>query len=287
MTTAPEFDPDQLKARTRSLWDAYATGWASSAPVIRNWLAPATKAMIEMAGIAPGAHVLDVAAGAGDQTLDIARCVGPAGYILATDLSPAILALAQENVRRAGLRNVETRVADCETLCAGDAAFDAAVCRLGLMFCPTPVSALRQIHRALKVGGRLCTMVFSSPERNPCISTLMSTAIKHAGLPPRDPYQPGGLLSLGKPGLVDRLFGEAGFTAIATTKVDAPFQLVSVDDYLAFIQNSASPILELLARLDNERRQTAWSEIRDRLLAFQNPKGWTGPNELLLTVGQK
>ena len=60
----------------------------------------------------------------------------------------------------------------------------------------------------------------------------MSTALKHAGLPPRDPFQPGGLLSLGKPGLIDDLFREAGFREIATTKIAAPFRLPTVRDYI-------------------------------------------------------
>ncbi len=41
--------------------------------------------------------------------------------------------------------------------------------------------------------------MFSEPQYNLCIGILMSTALKHAGLPPYDPFQPGSLLSLGKP----------------------------------------------------------------------------------------
>jgi ubiquinone/menaquinone biosynthesis C-methylase UbiE len=281
------FDADAFKAATRDQWDKHAKGWDDHSAQIRNWLRGATDAMLAMAEIAPGARVLDVAAGAGDQTLEIARRIGPTGSVLATDLSPAILDYARENVRRAGYENVQMLTADGENLDVIEASFDAAICRLGLMFFPDPAKGLRKIARALKSGGLACTMVFSTPDRNPCVATLLATAFKHADLPPRDPYQPGGLLSLGKPGLIDELFRQAGFSRVATTKVVAPFRLPSVSDYLDFVRNSASPIVQILGRLDIAARNAAWVEIENRLSAFNTADGWEGPNELLLTAGRK
>lgn len=282
--TATAFDAGKFKDATRALWDTHAEGWNGSAAKIRQWLRAATDAMIEMAAIKPGMRVLDVAAGAGDQTLDIARRVGLAGHVLATDLSPRIIEFARENARRAGLSNIETVVADGENL-EFAANFDAVVCRLGLMFFPNPEKGLLAMFRALRPGGRACTMQFSTPDKNPCVGILVSTAFKYAGIPPRDPYQPGGLLSLGKPGLSDELFRKAGFSQVATTKVTAPFLLPSVKDYLSFVRTSASPILQILAPLNEAARNAAWTEIEDRLSAFNAPNGWEGPNELLLTVG--
>src|SRR3990170_4299133 len=193
MNQAPPFDPEKFKAATREQWDKNAKGWNERSPQIRAWLAGATKAMLDMADVKPGSRVLDAAAGAGDQTLDIAERVGPNGYVLATDISPGILEFAKENARRAGYGNVETKAADGENLGVEEASFDAAVCRLGLMLYPDPLKGLREIYRALKPGARLATMVFSGPEQNPCVVILVSTAFKHAGLPPRDPWRPGPL----------------------------------------------------------------------------------------------
>lgn len=286
MSNADPIVVDDFKTTTRDQWEKAAPGWNDHTPQIRAWLRAATDAMLEMAGVRQGARVLDVAAGAGDQTLDIARRVGPGGYVLAVDLSPAILELAQANARKAGYRNVETRVADGEQMQVDEAAFDAAVSRLGLMFLPEPLQGLREMRRALKPGGGICTMVFSKPEANPCITILMSTALKHAGLPPRDPFKPGGLLSLGKPGLLDELYKRAGFRDVATTKIDAPFRLPSAADYLNFIRASASPIQQILGKLDSTARDAAWKEMEERLKAFESPSGWEGPNELLLTAGR-
>ena len=280
-------DTRAFKTAVREQWDRSADGWNDHTSEIRAWLRIPSDAMLDMAGIVPGASVLDVAAGAGDQTLDIARRIGPKGRVLATDLSPGILALAQKNARQAGFHNVQTRVADGEDLQVEPASFDAVVCRLGLMFFPDPLQGLHGMHRALRPAGRICTMVFSRPQSNPCIGILMSTALRYAGLPARDPFQPGGLLSLGKPGLADELFRSAGFQNVATTALDAPFRLPTATHYLNFIRSSASPIQQILGRLAPDVAAAAWAEMEDRLGVFTTADGWVGPNELLLTAGQR
>lgn len=279
--------PTPSKAAVRAQWDRCAQGWNDHTPAIRRWLAPATAAMLDMAAVRTDHHVLDVAAGAGDQTLDIARRVGKGGRVLATDLSPAILQLAKANAEREGLTQVETQVGDGEQLPVESGSFDAVVCRLGLMLFADPLQGLREMQRALRPGGGVCTLVFSAPEANPCIGILMRTALRHAGLPPLPPSRPGGLLSLGKRGLLDELFQAAGFREVATTTLDAPFRLPSVKHYIEFVRASASPIQQILGRLSAEAAQAAWDDIESQLSAFSTADGWVGSNELLLTAARK
>ncbi|RZJ08595.1 MAG: methyltransferase domain-containing protein [Rubrivivax sp.] len=279
-------DPD-FKVAARRHWDAAAAGWNEHTPALHAWLSQATGAMIGMAGVQAGSRVLDVAAGAGDQTMDLAERVGPAGSVLAVDLAPALVALGEQRARLAGLTHVAWQVGDGEDLGVEAASFDAVVCRLGLMLFPNPLQGLREMHRALRPGGRVCTVVFAPPPRNPCITVLTATALRHAGLPGRDPFAPGSLFSLSRPGALDALFHEAGFRDVATTAMDAVFRMPSVDAYLQFVRSSAGPVLEILDGLGTDAAKAAWDDIRQQLLAFTTPHDWAGPNELLLTAARK
>ncbi len=112
MTPDIRMDAAAFKLETCTQWDDAAAGWDRHGPEIRNWLRIPTDAMLEMAGVSVGQNVLDVAAGAGDQTLDIAERVGATGAVVATDISADILEYALENAVRAGHRNARIHVAD-------------------------------------------------------------------------------------------------------------------------------------------------------------------------------
>jgi len=102
-TVAASFDPEKFRATTRTQWEAAAEAWDRWSPLLARWLGPATEVMLDAAGVVPGARVLDIAAGAGEQTLAAARRAGPAGHVLATDISPTILRYARTAAEKAGL----------------------------------------------------------------------------------------------------------------------------------------------------------------------------------------
>ena len=278
--------PDQVKGGAREAWNAAAQGWNDQTPQIHDWLAEATETMLDLAKVSSGSRILDVAAGAGDQSLVAARRAGPTGYVLATDISEKILEFAAANAATSGLSNIDTLVMDAEQLDVPPNSFDAVICRLGLMLSTEPLKCLQGMHQALKSGGSACVVVFSVPEKNPCIRILLQTAFKRAGLPPADPFQPGSLFSLSKPGHLHGLFAEAGFTDITTTVLSATFKLPTAASYLSFVRSSATPIIRVLSALDESARQSAWAEMESRLAEFQTPEGWMGPNELLLVAAQ-
>ena len=273
---------DSGPASAEHAWDKAAHGWNRYATIIRAWLEEATEAMLLAARVGSGDRVLDVAAGAGDQTLDIARRVGPRGRVLATDISATILALAADNARAAGLNNVTTQVADAQALGLDGAGFDAAVCRLGLMFCAAPLDALNAIRAALRPGGRFSALVFAQAQDNPCLGIMTATALRHAGLAARSSDTPGTLTSLGRPGLLASLLQSAGFVDIDLQTMAAPFRLPTSRDYVAFVRNSGTPIREILQRLPAAAQRAAWDDIERQLGVFTTSEGWVGPNRLLL-----
>lgn len=271
-------------------WDTAAEGWDRHSQLIGDWLRDVTPAMLDAAGIAPGSRVLDIAAGAGDQTLAIARRVGPGGHVLATDISPRILALAQDKLRAAGFAQAATRVADAQALGLGGAGFDAAVSRLGLMFCTAPFEALREAHAALRPGGRFSAVVFAPPPGNPCIARMLAIARRHAGMAPTSPTSadaPGTLFSLGRRGLMAELLHRAGFADIAIRTLSAPMRLPSSRHYIEFVRSAGLPIVQVLAELPEAAQRDAWDDMTAQLARFDTKGGWCGPNELLLCAAAR
>jgi len=202
-----QFDPVKYKETTREQWQTAAVPWHRWGPTLEEWLGQATKAMLDMAKVAPGARVLDVAAGAGGQSIAAAKRVGSAGYVLATDISSNILEFASAAAQEEGLTNVETRVMDGEELEEElEESFDAVICRVGLIYLPDQQRALTGMLRALKPGGKIAAIVYSTPENNKFFSIPVSIIRRRAQLPPPLPGQPGPF-SLGGPASLKRHTG--------------------------------------------------------------------------------
>src|SRR4051794_40329674 len=224
--TSPGFDPVAYKRTTTEQWQAAAEPWHRWGPTLEAWLGDATEAMFDMAEIGPGARVLDVAAGAGGQTLAAARRVGPDGHVLATDISPAILAHAKGEAERAGLGNITVREADGENLDVESGGFDAVISRVGLIYFPDRASALAGMHRALRPGGRIATVTYSTPEANAFFSIPISVIRSRAQLPPPAPGQPGPF-SLGGAGVLASALEEGGFVDVQGQPLPAPLRVAS------------------------------------------------------------
>ena len=175
-----------------------------------RWLGEATELMLDQAGVGPGSRVLDVAAGAGGQTLTAARRTGPDGVLLATDISEQLVERVRINAIAEGVAHVYATVADAEQLEFDPGAFDAAICRLGLMVLLDVAGALRGIRVALRPGGRFSAVVYDEPGHNPVLAAISAT---------EDPF------GLSAPGVLQSALEDAGFTDVEVEAVDAPLPL--------------------------------------------------------------
>lgn len=283
MSTTP-FDADAYKRTTTEQWQAAAEPWHRWGPTLEAWLGEATEAMLDMAGVVPGAHVLDVAAGAGGQTLAAARRAGPDGHVLATDISANILAFAERSAHEAGLRNVATRVVDGERLDVPQGAFDAVISRVGFIYFPDQHAAFVGMRRALRPGGRLAGIVYSTPEANGFFSIPVSIIRRRAQLPAPAPGQPGPF-SLGAPGAIEAVFEQAGFAGVEVRRVAAPVRLPSTAEFVRFARESFGALHQMLAGLSDAEREETWSEIERELSRYETAGGFEGPCELLIAAG--
>jgi SAM-dependent methyltransferase len=280
------FDPQQYKTTTRAQWEDAAEAWHRWGPAIEAWLGPATELMLDAAGVGPGSRVLDVAAGAGGQSLAAARRVGPTGHVLATDISPAILGYAAKAASDAGLANLATQELDGERLDVEPGGFDAVVSRVGLIYFPDQRAALAGMRAALRPGGRLAAVVYSTADRNGFFSIPVGIIRRRAQLPPPAPGQPGPF-SLGGPGVAERALADAGFRDVAVTAVPSPVRMPSAAECVRFERESFGALHQMLAGLPAPEREAAWDEIAGALAQFEGPDGFTGPCEMLVVSGTR
>ncbi|GIJ52041.1 methyltransferase [Virgisporangium aliadipatigenens] len=280
------FDAQHYKSTTRAQWQEAATAWHRWGPAIERWLGPATERMLDAAGVTAGSRVLDVAAGAGGQSLAAARRVGPDGQVLATDIAPAILDYAAKAAVDAGLTNINTRVLDGEHLDLAGGDFDAVISRVGLIYFPDQPAALNGMREALRPDGRISCVVYSTADRNGFFSIPVGIIRRRAQLPPPAPGQPGPF-SLGSPGTAERALRAAGFRDVTVDVVPSPVLMRSAAECVRFERESFGALHQMLAALPAAEQDAAWDEIAAALGQFDGPDGFSGPCEMLVVSGTR
>ncbi len=283
MTTPRNTHEDQ-----QSLWQSpeAAEAWRRNAAMRMQLLGSATERMLALANIGEGSYVLDIAAGTGDQTILAAWRAGPRGRVVATDISPNMLAVAAEQARQAGLTNITTQVLDAQHLDFPAETFDAVISRQGLMFIPNLPQALSRIWQVLKPGGSLAATVWSTPECNPAFALPFAIARRYAGLLEPPAGEPG-LFALSTPALLTDGLQAAGFQDITVEAIPLQYEYPSAAAFMDARKETAGPLLTLIERLSPADRERVWAEIAAALRQFEGPQGFAAPGEILLVRGSK
>ena len=277
----PSFDAAKYKNAQREQWNKDGEAWRRWSPTLELWYGVATRQMLDLARIQTGQRILDIAAGAGEPAVSAAERVGPSGYVLATDISEGIVELALQVARERGYKQIETRAMDGEQLDLPDDSFDAVLCRLGLMYMPHPVTALREWRRALKPGGRVAVAVFSTPDRNGWGAMPASIIRRRAQLPPPVPGQPGPF-SLGSAGVLEDIFRQAGFANPEVRTVPVPHRAASAAEYVRVARDAFGGFNAMMAHLSPQERESVWNEVEVSMRSFESPSGFEVQGECLV-----
>ncbi len=271
----------------RDTWESAAPGWARWEHIFTASLSAATDLLIDMADVRPGMRVLDLACGAGGQSIQVAKLVGPNGKVVASDISGAMLEHMRQNASRAGLRNIETLECAADELDETQPPFDASICRLGLMLFPSPPKALEAVRKVLKPGARFAAMVFTTPANNPFMAQPMAILRRHAGKSSPTPGQPG-IFALGEDGVLDHLMRDSCFGGDVKTKaIRAPLVLASATDALRLLQEAAGAYRAVVADLNDAEQSKAWGAVYECLQKFETDGGFQTELELIIGSGTR
>ena len=275
------FDPDAYKQAITREWGRTAPGWHRWIASLNEWYQVATETMLNHARVSRGHHVIDIAAGDGGQSIAAARRVGPSGQVLATDIAPEFVELARAVALDASLPQLRAEVMDAEALTAPDRSFDAAICRLGLMYLPNIQTALTEIRRVLRPGGRLAAIVFTTPERSPFFSIPVRLIRERRNLPPPPAEQPGPF-ALGAPGLLATHLEQAGYRDVLEQLIDVPIRFASAEECVQWRREASGTMQQLVSDLDEDEQAQIWRDVVEALRQFETADGFESPCQVLV-----
>lgn len=281
-----EFDPIVYKSSTKAQWDTVAAHWNAWGGLLDKWLGPATETLMDMCQVGPGSRVLHVAGGSGQEALQTALRVGSTGSVVTTDFSEELTMLAAANFKSENIAWAQSLVMDGENVDLEEEPFDAVLSRVGLIFFPDQLGSVRSQIAALKPGGHVGALVYSTPQECRFFSDPVAVIRKHAGLLPPAPGLPGPF-SLGQPGAIETLFEAAGLINVKAQKIEAPVLLGSAQDCLRFEQESFGALHQMLSNLSDDAKALAWREVETSLEAFEGEDGFIGPCTMIAASGQK
>ncbi|HET7262494.1 MAG TPA: arsenite methyltransferase [Casimicrobiaceae bacterium] len=136
---------------TRDLYDAVETGDLPQAAVLASLGCGNPTALAELR---PGEVVLDLGSGGGIDVLLSAKRVGPTGRAYGLDMTDDMLALANENKRKAGATNVEFLKGEIERIPLPGASLDVIISNCVINLSADKDRVLHEAFRVLKPGGR-------------------------------------------------------------------------------------------------------------------------------------
>lgn len=259
-------------------------GWDKASSLYEQYwsrqLRPAQDLLLRMAQLRPGERVLDVACGTGLVTFEAARLVGPGGAVTGTDLSDRMVELAAARAAAEGVGHVDFARMDAEQLDLADATFDAALSALGILYCPDPLQACREMHRVLRPGGRAVVAVWG--ERRRCgwaeVFPIVESRVRSEVCPL--------FFQLGTGDSLRLTLIEAGFTDVAAERIPTELLYPSAEDALgaAF---AGGPVALAYSRFDEETRDSAHQAYLESIAPFRDGAGYRIPGEFVVARGYR
>ncbi len=258
-------------------WDKaaaeYERYWASA-------LEPAQNRLLQLAELRRGERVLDVACGTGLVSFRAASTVGAQGAVMATDISEEMVNKLRATAESRGLGQVRAERMDAEELALPDGTYDVALCGLGLMYVPDPLAALKEMHRALRTGGRVAVAVWGARER--CgwaeIFPIVEKRVASEVCPM--------FFQLGQGDALKITMEMAGFDSVVVERMDAPIRYENGDEAVgaAFV---GGPVALAYSHFDQATKLAAHAEYLASIAQYRHGNGYRVAGEFVVGKGIK
>ncbi|HEY0724893.1 MAG TPA: class I SAM-dependent methyltransferase [Pyrinomonadaceae bacterium] len=268
-------------------WRETAQYWTKYGDMIARMFAPLTEVMIDRAGFHEGQSVLDVAGGAGEPSLTIAERVGPNGSVMCTDAIAEMVEAARREANRRGLQNVQFQQCTADSLPFPENSFDVVVSRLGAMFFPDSLGAMREMLRVLKPGGSLTFAVWYKSDVNPFCYLVSGVMDQHIKAPAPDPNAPNAF-RFAEPGKLADVMKRAGAIDVRdeVVKFDIEAPLTALEFWTMRAQTSDT-LREKLAKLPASEQSQVATEVQHAVAEYFPANQMKFPTQMLIATGKK
>lgn len=260
----------------RNIWSTAAPAWGRHADYVDERGAVVTAAMLDAAGVRPGARVLELACGPAGAGLAAAEIVGADGEVLLTDVAPEMTAIAAARAAERNLTNVKIAEIGMEDITFPDASFDAVLCREGLMLVINPATVVSEAHRVLVPKGSAAFAVWGPRRANPWLGVLFDVITARLGITVPPPGMPDPF-SLSDYGALEKLLNTAGFKDIVVREVDSPVIASSFDEWWSVVPELAGPVGPVLAAQPAEVYDAIREDAREILDRYRTEAGYELP----------
>ena len=263
-------------------WSDVADGWDAHRADIEETNRVVTDVLLEGLALAGGQRVLELGGGNGELAARLAALVGPTGSLLSSDIADGMVELIRR--RTSGLPHVDVRRIDAAAIDLPADSFDAVVFRMGLMLVPEPDTALQQIRRVLRSGGRFGAAVWGDPAHNPWLASVGMAAMMHGLVQGGPPVGPGGPLSLHDPDALEKRARNAGFGDVTVQTVDYVRRYESIDEHFDVVRVLAPPLAAAFARATPEQVAAVRSTVHDLTAQYRDGDALDLPARALVLV---
>jgi SAM-dependent methyltransferase len=268
-------------------WETSSQYWEKHQATIEKMFAPLTQALVSAADIRPGQFLLDIGGGSGEPALTLSRIVGDAGRVCYTDPAAGMVQTARHEAERRGSSNITFHQAPAERLPFPDNTFDLVVGRLSAMFFVDPESALREILRVTKPGGRIALLVWGAREFNPFFSVISEVLNQFVPAEAEDEDAPTAV-RFAPPGKLVQVFRNAGVVEVNETTV--PLRIahpMDIEEFWRLRTEMSDTFRSRLGQLGDEQLAAVKAATASAVSEYFNNGTMNFPAQVLIVTGRK